>query len=43
VDNAHTHEIIRGIREHVDGMLGENANSDDLKQMQLGLSHSLGE
>ena len=42
VENDKTHEIMRGIREHVDGMLGKEGGGADLKQMQLGLSHSLG-
>jgi nucleolar protein 58 len=34
-------EVFRGIRSYMDQMLGD-VSADDLKKMQLGLSHSLG-
>ena len=40
VSNESVNEIFRGVRSHVDSLLG-GVESGDLKSMQLGLSHSL--
>mmetsp|Transcript_40658 Transcript_40658/g.49486 ORF Transcript_40658/g.49486 Transcript_40658/m.49486 type:complete len:534 (+) Transcript_40658:181-1782(+) len=47
VHDAVTHELFRGIREHMDELMGSDSSSPqhvtagDLRAMQLGLSHSL--
>ena len=42
VHNSKTHELFRGIRLHLENLLGQDTIShDDIKSMQLGLSHSL--
>jgi len=42
VHNPKTHELFRGIRLHLEDLLGQDTvTHDDIKAMQLGLSHSL--
>mmetsp|Transcript_4271 Transcript_4271/g.6555 ORF Transcript_4271/g.6555 Transcript_4271/m.6555 type:complete len:499 (-) Transcript_4271:185-1681(-) len=41
VENAKVQELFRGIRGHMDDLFGDSLTGNDLKAMQLGLSHSL--
>jgi len=48
VNDSKTHELFRGIRQHLDNLLDDQAEADgggitgsDIRAMQLGLSHSL--
>mmetsp|Transcript_19110 Transcript_19110/g.26491 ORF Transcript_19110/g.26491 Transcript_19110/m.26491 type:complete len:523 (+) Transcript_19110:142-1710(+) len=48
VNDSKTHELFRGIRQHLDNLLDEKSEADgggitgsDIRAMQLGLSHSL--
>ena len=42
IHNDNVDILMRGIRGQIDSLLGNQENSNSLKSMQLGLSHSLG-
>jgi nucleolar protein 58 len=41
IHDSKTHELFRGIRCHMDNLLTDGVSPEDIRAMQLGLSHSL--